>query len=62
MGQLRSQLHFARFGPRGWYSEEERTLHCLTAIDLKGNRLWQAGEPYQGEHPYCSQCDPVNPG
>lgn len=54
MGQLRSEPHFERFGPRGWYTEEERRLHCLTAIDLDGNRLWQVGEPYRGEHPYCS--------
>ena len=53
-GQLRSDAHFSNFGPRGWYTEEERRLHCLTATDLEGNRLWQVGEPHRGEDPFCS--------
>ena len=49
-GQLKSDL----YDKRGWNTPEERRLHCITAIDLAGNRLWQAGEPHRGEHPYCS--------
>ena len=39
-GQLRSKLN----RDRGWNTDAERHIHCITAIDLKGNRLWQVGE------------------
>lgn len=49
-GQLKSDLYIKR----GWNTDEERHLFCITAIDLDGNRLWQTGEPHPGEDPYCS--------
>ncbi len=49
-GQLKSEL----YRERGWNTDEERRLCCITAIDLEGNRLWQVGEPHRGEDPYCS--------
>ena len=51
-GGGRAEFVFRRFGPRGMYTEEERHLNCISAVDLKGNLLWQVGEAHQGEHPY----------
>ena len=49
-GQLKSDL----YDQRGWNTEAERHLHGITAIDLEGNRLWQAGELHRGKDPFCS--------
>ena len=48
-GQLRSELN----RDRGWNTEEGRRVHCITALDLEGNVLWQVGEPQRGGDPYC---------
>ena len=39
---------------RGWNTDEERHLFCITAIDQEGNQLWQVGEPHRGADPYCA--------
>ena len=48
-GQLRSQLN----RDRGWNTDAERRIHCITAMDLRGNRLWQVGEPHAEDPPFC---------
>ena len=49
-GQMRSDL----YEDRGWNTDGERHLHCITAVDLEGRRLWQVGEPHRREDPFCS--------
>ena len=49
-GQLKSDLYIER----GWNTDEERRLFCITAIDQEGNQLWQVGEPHRGADPYCA--------
>ena len=51
-GNGRTESVFKRFGPRGFFTEEERYLDCVAAIDLEGKLLWRVGEPHRGEDPY----------
>ena len=34
--------------------DADRFNYCLTAVDLRGNVLWQHGEPYTGTEPFLS--------
>lgn len=47
-GQLRSQVN----GSRGDIDQVDRDLYCLTAVDMRGNVLWQDGAPYDREMPF----------
>jgi len=47
-GQLKSQLH----ADRSDVDEADRSLHCLTALSLEGDVLWQSGRPYSRDVPF----------
>lgn len=52
-GHLRSKAHKTPKAGVG-ISREELEINCLTALDGRGRKLWQAGSPHRGEHPFAS--------
>ena len=53
-GQFQSKV----FGQRDDMDEVDRTVHCLTAVTLEGQVLWQVGRPYDREAPYTGHGGP----
>jgi hypothetical protein len=49
-GQFCSKI----YGKRDDLDEVDRTLYCLTAVNLKGKVLWQDGTPYSRDFPFTS--------
>jgi hypothetical protein len=49
-GQLKSRLH----ADRADVDDADRSLHCLTAVSLEGEVLWQVGRPYRRSFPFTS--------
>jgi hypothetical protein len=49
-GQLKSRLH----ADRSDVDDADRSLHCLTAVSLEGEVLWQVGRPYRRDVPFTS--------
>ena len=50
-GMFKSNIYLAS---KAFLRSQREPIFCLTATDIRGNVLWQAGRPYSGSEPYVS--------